>query len=90
MAHIEGTNRSQALLLPEARSLRVSTIWMGRRLDNVRAEFSLTSLAYNIRPAITILGIPDMIAAVRRCRTVDDEKRPDSDRRRPHIRVSEY
>lgn len=45
--------------------------WMGqkaflmRRLDNVRAEFSLTSLAYNIRRAITLLGIPAMIAAVR-------------------------
>jgi len=45
--------------------------WMGqkaflmRRLDNVRAEFSLTALAYNIRRVITLLGIPAMIAAVR-------------------------
>jgi len=45
--------------------------WMGqkaflmRRLDNVRAEFSLTALAYNIRRVITILGIPAMMAAVR-------------------------
>ncbi len=44
--------------------------WMGqkaflmRRLENVRAEFSLTALAYNIRRAITILGIPTLIAAV--------------------------
>jgi transposase len=45
--------------------------WMGqgaflmRRLENVRAEFSLTALAYNLRRAITILGIPALIAAVR-------------------------
>ena len=45
--------------------------WMGqkdflmRRLDNVRAEFSLTALAYNIRRVITLIGIPAMIAAVR-------------------------
>lgn len=34
-----------------------------RRLENVRGEFSLTALAYNIRRAITIVGIPGMIAA---------------------------
>jgi transposase len=45
--------------------------WMGqgaflmRRLENVRAEFSLTALAYNLRRAITILGLPALIAAVR-------------------------
>ena len=45
--------------------------WMGqgnflmRRLDNVRAEFSLTALAYNIRRAMTLLGTQTMIAAVR-------------------------
>lgn len=45
--------------------------WMGqraflmRRLDNVRAEFSLTALACNIRRVITLLGIPSMIAALR-------------------------
>jgi hypothetical protein len=44
--------------------------WMGQKaflmrgLENVRAEFSLTALAYNIRRAITILGIPAMITAV--------------------------
>ena len=44
--------------------------WMGqraflmRRLDNVRAEFSLTALAYNMRRVITLLGIPAMMAAV--------------------------
>jgi len=35
-----------------------------RRLENVRAEFSLTALAYNIRRAITLLGIPALIAAI--------------------------
>ncbi len=36
-----------------------------RGLDNVRGEFSLTALAYNIRRAITLVGVPAMIAAVR-------------------------
>ncbi len=35
-----------------------------RRLENVRAEFSLTALAYNIRRAITLVGVPGLIAAV--------------------------
>jgi hypothetical protein len=36
-----------------------------RRLKNVRAEFSLTALAYNLRRAITIIGVPGLIRAVR-------------------------
>jgi transposase len=45
--------------------------WMGqgaflmRGLGCMRAEFSLTALAYNLRRAITILGLPALIAAVR-------------------------
>ncbi len=65
---------------PELQGLRRETVehpfgsikqWMGqgaflmRGLDNVRAEFSLTALAYNLRRAITILGVPAMIEAVR-------------------------
>ncbi len=44
--------------------------WMGqgafltRRLDHVRGEFSLTALAYNLRRAINLAGIPAMIDAV--------------------------
>ena len=44
--------------------------WMGqgafltRRFDNVRGEFSLTALAYNLRRAINLVGIHTMIAAV--------------------------
>ena len=34
-------------------------------LENVRAEFSLTALAYNLRRAINILGVDAMVAAVR-------------------------
>ena len=34
-----------------------------RRLENARGEFSLTALAYNIRRATTLVGIPEMIAA---------------------------
>jgi hypothetical protein len=36
-----------------------------RGLDNVRGEFSLTALAYNIKRTITIVGVPGLIAAVR-------------------------
>nr|WP_304656227.1 transposase [Neorhizobium galegae] len=36
-----------------------------RCLENVRGEFSLTALAYNIKRAITIVGVPALIAAVR-------------------------
>ncbi|MGH6846638.1 MAG: IS1182 family transposase [Methylocella sp.] len=36
-----------------------------RGLDNVRAEFSLTALVYNLRRALNILGVETMIAAVR-------------------------
>ena len=45
--------------------------WMGqgafltRRLDNVRGEFSLTALAYNMRRAINLVGVPKLVAAVR-------------------------
>ena len=45
--------------------------WMGqgaflmKGLENVRAEFSLTALAYNMRRVINILGVEAMIAAVR-------------------------
>ena len=34
-------------------------------LESVRAEFSLTALAYNLRRAINLLGITTMAAAVR-------------------------
>ena len=33
-------------------------------LDNVRAEFSLTALVYNLRRALNILGVEAMIAAI--------------------------
>jgi transposase len=35
-----------------------------RGLDKVRAEFSLTALAYNLRRAITLIGVPGLIQAV--------------------------
>ena len=44
--------------------------WMGqgsflmRRLENVRAEFSLTALVYNIRRALTLVGVKDLMAAL--------------------------
>ncbi len=34
-----------------------------RGLVNVRAEFSLTALAYNLRRALNILGVEAMTAA---------------------------
>lgn len=45
--------------------------WMGqgaflmRRLENVRAEFSLTALAYNIRRALNLVGVNGLMAAIR-------------------------
>ena len=45
--------------------------WMGqgaflmKGLENVRAEFSLTALAYNMRRVINILGVKAMIATIR-------------------------
>jgi hypothetical protein len=33
-------------------------------LDNVRAEFSLTALAHNLRQAINILGVDAMMAVI--------------------------
>ena len=36
-----------------------------RGLENVRAEFCLTALAYNLRRAINVIGIPQLIQAVK-------------------------
>ena len=35
-----------------------------RGLDKVRAEFSLTALAYNLRRAINLVGVQGLIRAV--------------------------
>ena len=37
-----------------------------RGLENVRAEFSLTAIAYNLRRALNVVGVKPMIAAVQR------------------------
>lgn len=65
---------------PELQAIRRQTVehpfgtikqWMNqgtflmRRLDNVRAEFSLTALTYNLRRAINLAGVPALIAAVK-------------------------
>ncbi|MFK7877888.1 MAG: transposase [Paracoccaceae bacterium] len=65
---------------PELQDIRRQTVehpfgtikqWMNqgaflmRRLENVRGEFSLTALAYNIRRAITLVGIPGLITAIK-------------------------
>ena len=36
-----------------------------RGLDKVRAEFSLTALVYNMRRAISILGVEELMRAAR-------------------------
>ena len=36
-----------------------------RRLENVRGKFSLTALAYSIKRAINLVGVPGLIVAVR-------------------------
>ena len=44
--------------------------WMGqrdfltRRIENVRGEFSLTALAYNIRRALTLVGVAGLMRAI--------------------------
>ena len=38
--------------------------FLTRGLDKVRAEFSLTALVYNMRRAINILGVDDLMKAV--------------------------
>ena len=50
---------------PNARIIDGQGAFLMRRLENVRAEFSLTALAYNLRRAITLVGIPALIAAAR-------------------------
>jgi transposase len=35
-----------------------------RGLDNVRAEFSLSALAYNIKRVVAIVGVPELLAAI--------------------------
>ena len=35
-----------------------------RGLEKVRAEFSLTALAYSLRRAITLIGVPGLIKVV--------------------------
>ncbi len=35
-----------------------------RGLEKVRAEFSLTALAYNLTRAVKLVGIPGMLAAL--------------------------
>jgi hypothetical protein len=34
-----------------------------RGLEKVRAEFSMTALAYNLRRVLNIVGLPKLIAA---------------------------
>ena len=65
---------------PKAMTVRQKTVehpfgsikhWMGhrefltRRLPNVRAEFSLTALAYNIRRAINVVGVQELVKAAK-------------------------
>lgn len=56
-------------LLPGAQVSEVArehgaTRWLRRGLENVRAEFSLTALVYNLRIALNILGTKALLAAV--------------------------
>ena len=41
-----------------------------RGLEKVRAEFSLTALAYNLRRVLNIVGLPKLIAALPALKTV--------------------
>ncbi len=35
-----------------------------RRIENVRGEFSLTALAYNIRRALSLVGVTRLMRAI--------------------------
>ena len=35
-----------------------------RGLDNVRAEFSLSALAYNLKRVLRIVGVPELLKAI--------------------------
>lgn len=39
--------------------------FLTRRIENVRAEFSLTALAFNVRRAIILVGVNGLIRAAR-------------------------
>lgn len=39
-------------------------VFLMRGLEKVRAEFSLTALAYNLRRALNILGVEKLMVAV--------------------------
>jgi len=38
--------------------------FLTRRIENVRGEFSLTALAYNIRRALTLVGVAGLMQAI--------------------------
>ncbi|MDB2369143.1 transposase [Octadecabacter sp.] len=38
--------------------------FLTRRIENVRGEFSLTALAYNIRHALTLVGLAGLVQAI--------------------------
>jgi hypothetical protein len=40
------------------------TNFLTRRIENVRGEFSLTALAYNIRRALTLVGVDGLMRAI--------------------------
>ena len=42
--------------------------FLTRRIENVRGEFSLTALAYNIRRALTLVGVIGLMQAIRACK----------------------
>jgi transposase len=39
-------------------------VFLMRGLENVRAEFSLTAMAYNLRRVLNIVGVPDLMVAL--------------------------
>jgi transposase len=38
--------------------------FLTRRIENVRGEFSLTALAYNVRRALTLVGVVGLMRAI--------------------------
>lgn len=61
---VEQAVTNHVLDLTSAASSNDQGAFLMKGLDNVRAEFSLTALFYNLRRALNILGVDAMMAAV--------------------------
>ncbi len=67
MNHRAGLDRSQTLLFPESLEDYVATrkdIYILKRLEKVRTEWSLITLAYNLKRVLNLVSFEKLMAAV--------------------------